>query len=81
MISGEINVDAAREVHPLEYRVFHQEAHYYRTAVKTYKSRVRVKSELDKQIFHLEYNHALFDTRLMHEIPRNNMSITDDNTR
>ena len=37
MTAGEINMDAAREVHPLkEYRLFHQEANYCRTVDKTH---------------------------------------------
>ena len=62
-----------------EYRLFYQEAYHCRTAVKAYQNRVRVESELDNQIFYVEYNH-LFDIRLMQEIPRNNVPITYDDT-
>jgi hypothetical protein len=36
--------------------------------------------ELDKQIFHPEYNRAYFDIRPMQRITRNNTPITHDNT-
>ena len=42
MTAGEINMDAAREVHPLEYRVFHQETNFYSCIGKTYQSGIRI---------------------------------------
>jgi CheY-like chemotaxis protein len=36
MTSGEINMEAAREVHPLKSIVFHQETNYCRTIDKTH---------------------------------------------
>ena len=34
--SGEINIEAAREVHLLKYWQFHQEANFYGTTAKTH---------------------------------------------
>ena len=63
---GEINMEAARDVHPLKsIGCFIKKPITAEQLIKRIKAQLRIKSELDKQIFHLEYNRALFDSTLM----------------